>query len=80
MNKIREIIESWKIAYNPNDTQSELASERILICNSCEFKADKPIKHCMTCGCPLVGKVYSPSKNSCPKQKWVSVDNKFIKE
>lgn len=78
MNKIKEIIESWKIAYNPDDRQSELASERILICNSCEFKADNPIKRCIACGCPLAAKVYTPAKNSCPKQKWIDIDNRFL--
>lgn len=78
MNKIVEIFKSWNIAYNPNDVQSKLASDRIEICNNCEFKKDKPLIHCAVCGCALKAKIYTPVKGACPKGYWDIVDGKNI--
>ena len=39
MNKLKEILTSWNIAFDPNNEQAALASKRIAICNSCEYKA-----------------------------------------
>jgi hypothetical protein len=81
MNKIEEIFKSWNIAFNPDNKQSELASKRIEICNGCEFKVTNlGINRCSVCGCALRGKVFSPVKGACPKEKWNDVDNEFIKE
>ena len=60
------------------ESQSELASERIQICNECEFKNTIPIIHCGECGCALKAKIFSPVKGACPKSKWDEVDNKFL--
>jgi hypothetical protein len=78
MNKAQEIFTAWRIALDPNNTQSELASERIQICNECEFKATIPVIHCSVCKCALKGKIFSPVKGACPKGKWEEVDNKFL--
>lgn len=73
-----EIFQAWKIAYNPDDKQAELAAKRIKICDTCEFKSESPIKHCTVCGCALKGKIYSPEKGACPKNKWIDVENKIL--
>jgi len=58
MNKIKEIFKSWNIALNPDETQAELASKRIEICNSCEFKVENlGFNQCSVCGCALKAKV-----------------------
>lgn len=79
MNKIKEIFKAWNISFNPNDTQSELASKRIEVCNSCEHKVTNlGINRCSVCGCALKGKVFSPRKGACPKGKWDKVDGKKL--
>jgi hypothetical protein len=79
MNKIVEIFTAWGIAFNPDEPQKELAAARILICNSCEFKDTNPFNRCTVCGCALKGKIFSPVKGACPKNKWDKVDAKYIK-
>jgi hypothetical protein len=74
MNKIEEIFKAWKISYNPNDLQSELAIKRMEICDDCDSKKTKPIIHCGECGCALKAKVYSPQIGACPRGKWVPVE------
>ena len=78
MNKIQEIFTAWAISFDPNEMQSELASERIQICDSCEFKATDPIIHCSICKCALRAKIFSPVKGACPQGKWEEVDNKHL--
>jgi ribosomal protein L37AE/L43A len=89
MNKIEEIFKAWRIAFNPNDAQADLASKRIEICESCEFKQDIPIgpglhiTRCSVCGCALKGKIYTPVTHldpggSCPKNKWDSVEDEWL--
>ena len=78
MNKVQEIFTAWRIALDPNERQAELASERIQICDECEFKMTSPIKHCSLCGCALRGKIFTPVKNACPMDKWKEVDDKFL--
>jgi len=79
MNKIEEIFKAWKIAFNPNDAQSDLAIERMKICDGCEFKKTIPILHCNQCGCALKAKVFSPRIGACPKGKWNSVELEWEK-
>lgn len=78
MNKIVEIFTAWGISFNPNDSQAELASQRIQICNECEFKESKPFNKCTVCGCALKAKVFSPAKGACPKGKWDEIDDRFL--
>ena len=78
MNKIQEIFNSWRIALDPNEQQTELASERIQICNECEFKATIPIIHCSICKCALKGKIFTPVKGACPENKWIEVEEKYL--
>ena len=74
MNKIEEIFKSWKIAYNPNDLESELAIKRMEICDTCSEKVDIPFIHCGVCKCMLSKKIYSPKTGACPKGKWAAVE------
>lgn len=78
MNKLEEIFKSWGIAFNPNDSQLQLASKRLSICEHCDFKSDVPVKRCTVCGCALKGKIYSPVKGACPKGKWDIVDDEYL--
>jgi hypothetical protein len=78
MNKIQEIFTAWSIAFDPNQAQSDLASERISICNECEFKNTIPIIHCGKCGCALKAKIFSPVKGACPENKWIEVEEKYL--
>jgi hypothetical protein len=81
MNKIKEIFKSWNIALDPNEIQAELASKRIEICNSCEFKVENlGFNQCSVCGCALKAKVFSPVKGACPKGKWNEIDNVMINQ
>ena len=80
MNKIEEIFKAWKIAFNPNDIQSELAGKRMEICDGCESKKTIPIIHCGECGCALKAKVYSPKVGACPKGKWLEVEKEWERE
>jgi hypothetical protein len=80
MNKIEEIFKSWGISFNPNGEQSELATKRIEICNSCEHKREGLINTCDVCGCSLKAKVFTPVKNACPKGKWEEVDMELSKK
>jgi len=77
MNKIVEIFRAWKIAYNPNETQSKLAAERLSICNECEHKKETPYIHCGACGCALKAKIFTPIIGGCPHNKWIAVEMKY---
>ena len=81
MNKLKEIFKSWNIALNPDEQQVELASKRLEICNSCEYKVDTlGINQCSVCGCALKAKVFSPIKGACPEGKWNEIDNVMINQ
>lgn len=79
MAKVKEIFSAWGIMFNPNDAQAELATERIQICNGCDFKRESPFIHCSMCGCALKSKIFSPVKGACPAGFWNEVDDKFLK-
>lgn len=89
-NKIEEIFTAWKISFNPNDAQADLAAKRIQICDSCEFKdvVETPvvkITRCSICGCALKGKIYTARTymdegGSCPKQKWREVEKEWLEK
>lgn len=82
MNKLKEIFESWKIAYNPTNEQNELAADRLEICSKCEHKVHNEtldLTLCGLCGCPLNKKAFSPKPNACDVGKWNSVDTKHFK-
>lgn len=79
MNKVTEIFKAWRIAYDPNDRQVDLATARIQICDTCEHKSTVPIPHCKLCGCALKGKIHTPIKNACPAGKWEEIDNNLLK-
>lgn len=74
MNKIEEIFKAWGIMFNPTDAQSELAAERMQICDDCDSKRTTPIIHCGECGCALKAKVYSPVIGACPRGKWTAAE------
>jgi hypothetical protein len=78
-----EIINAWKIAYNPSDTQYKLALERSSICDTCPSKKiiTKIFKLgviCVECGCPIEKKIYSIKENACPLGKWKNIDAKYF--
>ena len=80
LNKISEIFASWRIQYDPNKEQSELAAERIKICDGCENKQEVPVIHCGLCGCLLKSKIYSPNIGACPQDKWRDAEEKYYKQ
>jgi len=81
MNKLKEIFKSWNIALNPDEQQVKLATKRLEICNSCEYKVDTlGINQCSVCGCALKAKVFSPVKGACPEGKWNEIDNVMINQ
>ena len=73
MNKLVEIGKAWITAANPSPEQKLIAEHRLAVCDGCEHKTHQDIMnfwYCNACGCPLNKKVFSPMKDSCPKQKW----------
>lgn len=79
----KEIFTAWLISFNPTETQSNLAEERLNICFGCEFrkeviKKNKWSAYCQKCGCPLSKKVFSQTHNPCPEKLWNEVDSKYI--
>ena len=89
MNKIEEIFTAWKISFNPNDAQSDIAAKRIEICDVCEFKemvALGPVEiftRCKVCGCALKAKMFTPITyrdpgGSCPHGKWAEVEKEWL--
>jgi hypothetical protein len=74
-----EIINSWKNANNPSDSQYQLALKRSEICKNCTSKKTitKIFKLgviCGECGCPIEKKIYSIKRNACPLGKWNEID------
>ena len=80
MTKVEEIFRAWSIWFNPDDAQSELAAERIQVCDACEHKRQNPLIHCGLCGCALKAKIYSPVKGACPDGRWNEIDNKILNQ
>ena len=89
MNKIEEIFKSWRISFNPNDSQMDIASKRIEICDSCEFKERihvgplDIVTRCKVCGCALKAKMFTPLTykdpgGTCPHQKWAEVEQEWL--
>jgi hypothetical protein len=71
MNKIKDIVLSWATSFNPTQEQKELAEKRLAICSPCEYADTNPIgPFCKICGCAFRAKVFTSSKNGCPKGKW----------
>jgi len=79
----KEILEAWKISYNPNIQQEELANLRLDVCLGCDYRKEviKGLKWsalCGECGCPLTKKVFSTTYNACGLKKWGEVDSKYL--
>lgn len=77
-----EIINSWIISFNPNETEIKLSKERINVCLQCDFK--KEVFHnkewsyyCGPCGCPLYKKIFTDQYGSCPKGKWNFIEDNY---
>lgn len=77
-----EIINAWITAANPNETQTQLAKERLNVCMSCDFR--KEFIHnkewsalCGACGCPIKKKIFTDQYGSCPKNKWNELEDKY---
>ena len=70
---IKEIIESWITASNPNEEDIRTAETRLKICQVCPaYKSVLGTKAyiCSDCGCPIAKKIFSKKKTSCPKKIW----------
>lgn len=89
-SEVDKIFESWRIVFDPNNPQAQLAAERIKICDGCEFKATTPVLNgdiytrCTVCGCSLKGKIYTPhtfqdAGGSCPKELWKNIEEEWLK-
>ena len=82
---IKTIITAWIKAHNPTKEESELAMDRLKICETCPAKKEF-IKNvelsvvCKECGCPITKKIYTDIYNACPLEKWEEVDKKYFPE
>jgi hypothetical protein len=83
-NKIKEIAQSWIIAFNPTARQKELAQQRYNICVGCKYygeaRAITGEEYCTDCSCPLDKKVFSPKTDACPQHFWLEVEEEYFKE
>jgi hypothetical protein len=82
MINIREIIDAWRVSYNPTQNQLNKSIERGNICEVCPSKKviTKKLKIatvCGECGCPISKKIFSLEFNPCPLMKWGEVDKKY---
>jgi hypothetical protein len=70
-SKLKEIIEAYSIMMSPDDRQTQIAMERLMVCNECPANKvnSAGIRYCGECGCVIKAKVFS-TKNSCPLNKW----------
>jgi hypothetical protein len=86
MNKIEEIFTSWRISFDPNQEQADLAKERIQICEGCEHKENVTLgsfdifTRCNLCGCALRGKIFTPVLNACPDGRWSEIEEKWLEK
>jgi hypothetical protein len=83
MNKFREIIEAWRIKWNPTEAQKIHAEKRLDICATCpsrkEFIQGVAFSVlCGECGCPLEAKSHSPVKGACDLGKWNEIDKELL--
>jgi len=83
MNLLNEIIQAWRIKWNPTEEQKILADKRLTICKECPSMKVKfedsgliRITVCDECGCPIAAKIHSPKVGACPLGKWDEVDGK----
>ena len=72
MNKLKEIIMSYAISFNPTQEQKEIAEKRLEICAGCEVWVQSALRdYCDKCGCTTSAKVFSPvGAEACPMRKW----------
>jgi len=79
MNKVEEILQSFRNQFVGGEERERIANERLDICKQCPLFTHKllGISICDKCKCTLAkddkpfGKPYSPV-NSCPLKKWNS--------
>ena len=76
MSSIKEIVEAWWIAKNPNAEQSKLAQQRLQICRGCESMVESVVfgYKCNECGCPIGKKIFTASKGTCDLKKWNKIE------
>jgi hypothetical protein len=77
-----EIINAWITAANPDETQTQLAKERVDECMKCDFRKEIINKKewsaiCGKCGCPIQKKIFTDEYGSCPLGKWNTLENKY---
>jgi hypothetical protein len=94
MSNIEEIFAAWRIQFNPNEPNFDIASKRIEICDSCEFKTEiqlpnpdpqivEYLTRCTVCGCALKSKAfntvtYKDQGGSCPHGKWNFIEDEYL--
>lgn len=83
MSKLQQITEGWVNNLTPSqflDPQiTEVANERISICEKCEFHSKNHLSirldaHCTHCGCTLSAKTKCLTCE-CPIKKWAAITN-----
>jgi len=84
MNKFREILEAWRIKWNPTEEQKVLSERRLEVCKDCPSRLELINGSdfwvtCGECGCPLDAKSHSPVKGACPLGKWNDIENELLK-
>lgn len=82
ISKYKEIVDAWKISYNPTEIQLSIANDRLEICDGCEHNTEVKLgittfNKCDACGCPISKKIFTSTFNPCPKGKWKDVDFKY---
>ena len=75
-SSIKQIVEAWWIASNPNKEQSELAKKRLEICRGCESMVESVVfkYKCNECGCPIGKKIFTTALGTCDLKKWNKIE------
>ena len=71
-----DIIRAWWIASNPTPAQSQLAQNRLKICNGCDSMVESVVFKfkCKECGCPIGKKIFTDKMGTCDLHKWDKVE------
>lgn len=71
-----DIIRAWWIAEHPTPQQSQLAQNRLKICNGCDSMVESVVFKfkCKECGCPIGKKIFTDKMGTCDLHKWDKVE------
>lgn len=76
-----DILDEFLCAYDRDEmfmVSESVQNERLNVCKGCEYY-DAEHSGCKECGCYLPTKIKDPF-NRCPIDKWISNDEKWLKE